>query len=252
MTNNKYVLNWIDEMAAMTKPDKIVWIDGTEEQAEALRAEACSTGEMIKLNQELLPNCYLHRTAINDVARVEGRTYICTEKKEDAGNINNWMAPAEMKEKLFKLYTGSMKGRTMYVIPYSMGVVGSDFAKYGIELTDSIYVVLNMLIMTRVGTNVLEALGDSPDYIKGLWGSSDGFCTCEEPSSSSRSKPAHADREMESDKITKNNNKNFFIKFYLFKIKNSKCKFQIYEREVGFVSNSEHLISAGPVNFDFV
>ena len=168
MTNNKYVLNWIDEMAAMTKPDKIVWIDGSEEQAEALRAEACSTGEMIKLNQELLPNCYLHRTAINDVARVEGRTYICTEKKEDAGNINNWMAPAEMKEKLFKLYTGSMKGRTMYVIPYSMGVVGSDFAKYGIELTDSIYVVLNMLIMTRVGTNVLEELGDSADYIKGL------------------------------------------------------------------------------------
>ena len=168
MTNNKYVLNWIDEMAAMTKPDKIVWIDGSEEQAEALRAEACSTGEMIKLNQDLLPNCYLHRTAINDVARVEGRTYICTETKEAAGNINNWMAPAEMKEKLFKLYTGSMKGRTMYVIPYSMGVVGSSFAKYGIELTDSIYVVLNMLIMTRVGTNVLEALGDSPDYIKGL------------------------------------------------------------------------------------
>ena len=168
MTNNKYVLNWINEMAAMTKPDKIVWIDGSEEQAEALRAEACSTGEIIKLNQDLLPNCYLHRTAINDVARVEGRTYICTEKKEDAGNINNWMAPAEMKEKLFKLYTGSMKGRTMYVIPYSMGVVGSDFAKYGIELTDSIYVVLNMLIMTRVGTNVLDELGDSADYIKGL------------------------------------------------------------------------------------
>ena len=168
MTNNKYVLSWIDEMAAMTKPDKIVWIDGSEEQAEALRAEACSTGEMIKLNQDLLPNCYLHRTAVNDVARVEGRTYICTETKEAAGNINNWMAPAEMKEKLFKLYKGSMKGRTMYVIPYSMGVVGSDFAKYGIELTDSIYVVLNMLIMTRVGNDVLEALGDSPDYIKGL------------------------------------------------------------------------------------
>ncbi len=168
MTNNKFVLNWIDEMAAMTKPDKIVWIDGSDAQAEALRAEACSTGEIFKLNEELLPNCYLHRTAVNDVARVEGRTYICTEKQEDAGNINNWMAPAEMKEKLFKLYRGSMKGRTMYVIPYSMGVVGSDFAKYGIELTDSIYVVLNMLIMTRVGTNVLEALGDSPDYIKGL------------------------------------------------------------------------------------
>ena len=168
MTNNKYVLSWIDEMAAMTQPDKIVWIDGTEEQAEALRAEACSTGEMTKLNPELLPNCYLHRTAINDVARVEGRTFICTPTQEEAGNINNWMDPTEMYAKLKKLYTGSMKGRTMYVIPYSMGVVGSDFAKYGIELTDSIYVVLNMLIMTRVGTNVLEALGESPDYIKGL------------------------------------------------------------------------------------
>lgn len=168
MTNNKYVLSWIEEMAAMTQPDKIVWIDGTEEQAEALRAEACSTGEIIKLNEELLPNCYLHRTAINDVARVEGRTYICTPTKEEAGNVNNWMDPNEMYAKLKKLYTGSMKGRTMYVIPYSMGVVGSSFAKYGIELTDSIYVVLNMLIMTRVGTNVLEALGDSADYIKGL------------------------------------------------------------------------------------
>ena len=168
MTNNKHVLSWIEEMAAMTQPDRIVWIDGSDEQAEALRAEACSTGEMIKLNQELLPNCYLHRTAVNDVARVEGRTFICTPTKEEAGNINNWMAPNEMYAKLNKLYTGSMKGRTMYVIPYSMGVVGSDFAKIGIELTDSIYVVLNMLIMTRVGTNVIEALGDSADFIKGL------------------------------------------------------------------------------------
>ena len=168
MTNNKYVLTWIDEMAEMTKPDKIVWIDGSEEQAEALRAEACSTGEMIKLNQELLPNCYLHRTAINDVARVEGRTFICTSKKEDAGNINNWMDPKECYEKLSKLYKGSMKGRTMYVIPYSMSIVGSPFAKYGIELTDSIYVVLNMLIMTRVGNDVLDALGESGDFIKGL------------------------------------------------------------------------------------
>ena len=173
MTNNKYVLSWIDEMAAMTQPDKIVWIDGSDEQAEALRAEACSTGELIKLNQELLPNCYLHRTAVNDVARVEGRTFICTPTQEEAGNINNWMDPNEMYAKLKKLYTGAMKGRTMYVIPYSMGVVGSDFAKYGIELTDSIYVVLNMLIMTRVGNNVLEALGDSPDYIKGLHAKAD-------------------------------------------------------------------------------
>ena len=173
MTANKHVMSWVEEMAALTTPDKIVWIDGSEEQAEALRAEACSTGEMIKLNQEKFPGCYLHHTAINDVARVENRTFICTSKKEDAGNINNWMDPKECYAKLGKLYKGSMKGRTMYVIPYSMGIVGSDFAKYGIELTDSIYVVLNMLIMTRVGTNVLEALGDSADYIKGLHAKAD-------------------------------------------------------------------------------
>ena len=168
LIKNKCVSAWIDEMAAMTKPDKIVLIDGTNEQIEALREEACSTGEMFKLNQELLPNCYLHRTAVNDVARVEDRTFICTSKKEDAGNINNWMDPKECYAKLTKLFTGSMTGRTMYIIPYSMSVVGSPFAKYGIELTDSIYVVLNMCIMTRVGLNVLDAIGDSDNFIKGL------------------------------------------------------------------------------------
>ena len=168
MTKNFHVLDWIKEMADMTQPDRIVWIDGSEEQTEALRKEAVSTGELIKLNPELLPNCYLHRTAVNDVARVENRTFICTSKKEDAGNINNWMAPAECYEKLGKLFKGSMKGRTMYVIPYSMGVPESDFAKIGIELTDSIYVVLNMLIMTRAGQHILDVLGDSPDFIKGL------------------------------------------------------------------------------------
>ena len=168
MKKNVHVLDWIKEMADMTQPDRIVWIDGSEEQTEALRKEAVSTGELIKLNPELLPNCYLHRTAVNDVARVENRTFICTSKKEDAGNINNWMAPAECYEKLGKLFKGSMKGRTMYVIPYSMGVPESDFAKIGIELTDSIYVVLNMLIMTRAGQHILDVLGDSPDFIKGL------------------------------------------------------------------------------------
>ena len=168
MTRNRYVLNWIDEMAKMTRPERILWIDGTEKQADELRREACSTGELTKLNEDLLPGCYLHRTAINDVARVEGRTFICTRTKEDAGNINNWMDPKECYAKLSKLYDGSMEGKTMYVIPYSMGIVGSDFAKYGIELTDSIYVVLNMLIMTRVGKNVLDALGDDPGFIKGL------------------------------------------------------------------------------------
>ncbi len=173
MTSNKHVLSWIDEMAAMTQPSDIIWIDGSEEQAESLRAQACATGELIKLNEELLPNCYLHRTAVNDVARVENRTFICTPTKEEAGNINNWVEPSKMYATLKKLYTGSMKGKTMYVIPYSMGVVGSDFAKIGIELTDSIYVVLNMLIMTRVGKNVINALGDSPDFIKGLHSKAD-------------------------------------------------------------------------------
>ena len=168
VTKNRFVNEWIAEMADLVNPKDIVLIDGTVEQAEALRAEACATGEMIKLNQDALPGCYLHRTAINDVARVEDRTFICTSKKEDAGNINNWMDPKECYEKLSKLYRGSYSGKTMYVIPYSMSVVGSDFAKYGIELTDSIYVVLNMLIMTRVGLNVLDALGESADFIKGL------------------------------------------------------------------------------------
>ncbi len=168
VTKNKFVNEWIAEMCELVNPKDIVLIDGSNEQAEALRAEACASGEMIKLNQDVLPGCYLHRTAINDVARVEDRTFICTSKKEDAGNINNWMDPKECYEKLSKLYRGSYSGKTMYVIPYSMSVVGSDFAKYGIELTDSIYVVLNMLIMTRVGLNVLDALGDSADFIKGL------------------------------------------------------------------------------------
>ena len=159
---------WDNEMAELTCPDNIVLIDGSEEQAEELRKIACETGEIIKLNQEKLPGCYLHRTAVNDVARVENRTFICTSTKEAAGPNNNWMAPAEMYEKLSKLYKGCNKGRTMYVIPYSMGVVGSEFAKNGIELTDSIYVVLNMLIMTRVGMDVMEAIGEDGDFIKGL------------------------------------------------------------------------------------
>jgi len=168
LTENKYIINWVQEMAELCKPADIVWIDGSEAQLEELRQEGFRTGELIKLNDELLPGCVYHRSAVNDVARVEGRTYICCEKEEDAGPTNNWMAPSEMYAKLKEIYDGSMAGRTMYVIPYSMGVVGSPFAKYGIELTDSIYVVVSMAIMTRVGTDVYEALGDSPDYIKGL------------------------------------------------------------------------------------
>ena len=165
MTNNKAVLSWLDEMVALTTPDKVVWIDGSKEQADQLRKECVESGELFELNQEKLPGCYLHRTAVNDVARVEDRTFICTSKKEDAGPTNNWEDPKVMYDKLNALFKGSMKGRTMYIIPYMMGAYGSPFSKIGIELTDSRYVVLNMEIMTRVGTKVLEELGDSSDFV---------------------------------------------------------------------------------------
>ena len=168
MTNNKSVLAWLDEMKALLTPDEVVWIDGSREQVEALRAQACETGEMIKLNQEKLPDCYLHRTAVNDVARVEGRTFICSRDEKDAGPTNNWMDPQKAYNMLFDIARGSYKGRTMYIIPYSMGPIGSPLSQIGIEVTDSIYVVLNMDIMTRTGKAVLDTLGDSEDWVKGL------------------------------------------------------------------------------------
>ncbi len=169
MTKNPNVLKWVDEMIALTKPEKVVWIDGSEKQLDELRAEAISTGEMIKLNQEKLPGCLYHRTQPNDVARVEDRTFICSKNKEDAGPTNYWCDPAEMYAKLTPMYDGVMKGRTMYVIPYSMGPIGSPLAKVGVELTDSIYVVLNMAIMTRMGADAFKNLGDeSNDFVRGL------------------------------------------------------------------------------------
>ncbi len=172
-TTNKQVLKFVEESVALCKPEQVIWITGDEAQYEALRAEACATGEMIKLNQELLPNCYLHRSAVNDVARVEGRTFICTKKEEDAGPINNWMDPQKAYTEVGAIFDGAMKGRTMYVIPFSMGAVGSKFSKIGIEITDSIYVVLSMKIMTRVGLDVLKALGDSNDFVRGLHAKAD-------------------------------------------------------------------------------
>ena len=168
LTNNKAVLSWIDEMTAITKPDNIVWITGEEAQLEALREQAVNEGILIKLNQDKLPGCYLHRTDPDDVARVEDRTFICCKNEEDAGPTNHWMDPEVMYKKMYELADGAYKGRTMYVIPYSMSIVGSPFAKYGFELTDSIYVVLNMNIMTRVGKSVCDALGDDTGFIKGL------------------------------------------------------------------------------------
>ena len=166
-TANKKVIAFVEESAKLGCPDNVVWIDGSSEQLEQLRSEACATGEMIKLNQEKLPGCYYHRTAQNDVARVEDRTFICCREKENAGPTNNWMDPKEAYAMCAEIARGKMKGRTMYVIPYSMGVVGSPFSKIGVEVTDSIYVVLNMAIMTRVGNACFEQLGPDGDFVKG-------------------------------------------------------------------------------------
>ena len=173
LTTNKHVLDWVQRCADLCRPDEVVWLTGSEEELEELRKQAVQDGTLIKLNEEKLPGCYYHHSNPNDVARVEGRTFICCEKQEDAGPTNNWMAPDEMKAILRDIYKGSMIGRKMYVVPYSMSVMGSPFAKYGFELTDSIYVVLNMAIMTRMGKEVYDHLGDSADFIKGLHASAD-------------------------------------------------------------------------------
>ena len=167
LTNNKFVLDFVKKYADLMQPDQIVWIDGSKKQLNELTKEALSTGEVYKCNSKLLPGCLYHRTAVNDVARVEGRTFICTSTKEMAGPTNNWMAPAEAYAKLDAIASGCMKGRTMYVIPYSMCKIGSPFAKYGIELTDSIYVVLNMAIMTRVDKKVLDKIVEG-DFVRGI------------------------------------------------------------------------------------
>lgn len=168
MVTNRVVNDWVKEMAEMTKPDDIVWLDGSKEQLEQIKRIALETGEMIELNQEKLPGCLYYRTNPKDVARDEKRTVICTTKKEDAGPTNNWVAPDEMYAKLRGLFDGSMKGRTMYAIPFSMGVPGTEFAKIGIELTDSIYVVLSMAIMTRVGQEVIDELNAGADFTRCL------------------------------------------------------------------------------------
>ncbi|MBI4722463.1 MAG: phosphoenolpyruvate carboxykinase (GTP) [Candidatus Stahlbacteria bacterium] len=155
---NKCVSEWIKEMASLCQPDSIYWCDGSIEEKERLQQEAINKGELIELNQAKLPGCFYHRTALNDVARTEQLTFICTPDKEDAGPTNNWMSPDEGYRRAGAIFSGSMKGRTMYVIPFSMGPVGSPFSKIGIQLTDSIYVVLNMRIVTRMGKVVTAEL----------------------------------------------------------------------------------------------
>ena len=167
-TKHEGVLAWVEEMAALCQPDQIVWIDGSEAEKERLTQQAVDSGVLIKLNQTKLPGCYLARSNPNDVARVEDCTFICTRTPDAAGPTNNWFAPAAMYEKLYGLCRGAMQGRTMYVVPFLMGIPGSPFAKVGVELTDSIYVVLSMRIMTRMGQVAWDQLGTDGKYTKGL------------------------------------------------------------------------------------
>ena len=167
-TKNPTLLAWVEEMAKLTQPDAIVWCDGSEAEKARLTELAVANGILEPLDAKKRPGCYLHRSSPNDVARVEHLTFICTPTKHEAGPTNNWMAPNDAYAKLGALFEGSMRGRTMYVIPYVMGPTGSPFAKVGVEITDSVYVVLNQRIMTRMGTQALEMLGDSDDFNRGL------------------------------------------------------------------------------------
>src|SRR5262245_31404007 len=162
------IRKWVDEVAELTRPDRILFCDGSEAERDQLIKESLATGELIELNQQKLPGCYLHRSAPHDVARTEHLTFVCTSEKDDAGPNNNWMAPADAKSKLTDLFRGAMKGRTMYVVPFLMGPPGSRFSKVGVEITDSKYVVLNMRIMTRVGKPALDQLGSSDDFTRCL------------------------------------------------------------------------------------
>lgn len=168
MLKNKSVQDFVNKAAELLSPQNMVIVNGTKAQLDMLRKEACDSGELIELNQKKMPGCYLHRTAQNDVARVEDKTFICTKSKYDAGPTNNWMAPDVAYKLLSDIMKGRFSGKTMYIIPYSMGPINSPFSKIGIEITDSIYVVLNMSIMTRVGLNVLEKLGNGNDWVRGI------------------------------------------------------------------------------------
>jgi phosphoenolpyruvate carboxykinase (GTP) len=168
--NHNLLNNWVEKCAKLCQPDDIIWCDGSEAERERLEGEAFATGELTQLNQEKLPGCVYHRTAVDDVARTEHLTFICTSRKEDAGPTNNWMSPKEGYERAGAIFRDSMRGRTMYVVPFSMGPIGSPFSKFGVELTDSIYVVLNMRIMTRIGKPVLGALGNDGEFTKCLHG----------------------------------------------------------------------------------
>ena len=165
---NQHIVDWVNEVAERTKPDKIFWCDGSEAEKEALTQLAVEAGIITPLNEEKWPGCYHHRSNPNDVARVEDRTFICTPNEEEVGPTNNWAEPDEMYEKLHGMLEGAMKGRTMYVMPYLMGPPGSEMSRVGVEITDSVYVILSMRIMARAGQQALEHLGDSDNFNRGL------------------------------------------------------------------------------------
>ena len=167
-TTNAAVLRWVEETSQLCQPDRVYWCDGSAEEKKVLTEEAVVAGVLIRLNQEKLPGCYYHRSHPGDVARSEDRTFICTDTADEAGPTNNWMAPAAMYQKLKALCAGGMRGRTLYVIPYLMGPPGSPLTKVGIELTDSVYVVLSMRIVTRMGRAAYEHLGAGEDFNRGL------------------------------------------------------------------------------------
>ncbi len=173
MTSNSAVSGWVDEVARLTRPDRIVWCDGSEDERERLTREAIQVGDFLPLDPKKQPGSHLHRSALNDVARTENLTFICSPEKKDAGPTNNWMAPKEAYEKLGGIFKDSMKGRTMYVVPFLMGPEGSPFSKAGVELTDSVYVALNMRMMTRMGAPALRHLGNGAGFTRGLHSKAD-------------------------------------------------------------------------------